>query len=90
MRAVEVMLEYIVKYQNNVTSSFLLTKAMSSIIEKGISITALCNSNVLMYKFDFDEWPSVSTNQDTVSKPYHGDIFHIREHWMDVFPEAKY
>jgi acyl-CoA thioesterase len=78
VRAVEVMIEYIVKYQNDPTSSFLVVNCLHTILEKGISLTSLCNSKVFMHSFDFDEWASVSTSNKTVMKPYHGDIFTLR------------
>jgi len=83
------IIEYIIKYQNNSSSSHLFTKNLPMIIEKGIEITALLNSNIFSYTFDYDEWPSTHTNADEYIRPYSESIFNIRQHYKSVFPEAE-
>ena len=61
-RAVSAILDYIIKYQNNYISAFLFTKNFSTILEKGIELTELLSSDVFLYNFDLDEWPSTHTN----------------------------
>ena len=38
VRAVDIILNYVIKYQNNISSSYLLNKSMPEIIEMGISV----------------------------------------------------
>lgn len=57
-RAVEAIICYLVKYQNNFITSWMFNNSLPDIIEKGIPITNLLKSNIFNYKFDFDEWPS--------------------------------
>jgi hypothetical protein len=48
------------------------------ILEKGIAITDLLNSNIFRFEFDFDEWPSAHTNNEEFLRPYHGNILKLR------------
>jgi hypothetical protein len=54
VRAVSLMIEYIIKYQNTYISSFLFKKNIPELLEKGIKLTDLFNSNVFSYTFDYD------------------------------------
>jgi len=78
VKAVNLMLDYIVKYQNNFVSSFLFRFNLGEILEKGIRITALLHSNVFRVVFDFDDWPSNHPNDEYMIKPYNESYFHIR------------
>ena len=44
VKAVQIMIEYIVKYQNNFISSFLFKKILPELIEKGLRLENLYNS----------------------------------------------
>ncbi len=57
VRAVQEIIKYIVKYQNNFVSSFLFLKNFPTLLDKGISIKPLLDSQVFNYEFDLDEWP---------------------------------
>jgi len=43
-----------------------------------------------MFNFDYDEWPTNSTNNEFIQKPYSGSIFEIRHQFDKIFPEEKY
>lgn len=90
VRAVSIIIEYICVYQNSFISSFLFKKIMPDLIEKGISIASLMNSNVFNYEFDFDEWPATHTNSDEDLRPYNDSIFMLRKHYKTVFPEEEF
>ena len=47
--AVNEIINYIVKFQNSFTSSYLFTKNMAEMIETGICISELLNSDVFHY-----------------------------------------
>mgnify|MGYP006893254200 CR=1 FL=1 len=83
-------MEYIVKYQNDFVSSFLFSRNLPSMIEKGIEVKELLQSNVFSYSFDFDEWPSSHNNSDEISRPYNENMFMLRKHYKIVFPEEDY
>ena len=57
-RAVERIIAYLVSYQNNFYSHFLFLKNLPTIMQKGIYVEHLLNSNIINYTFDYDEWPS--------------------------------
>jgi hypothetical protein len=59
-------------------------------VEKGILIKDLLNSNVFAFVFDFDEWPSVHTNRETYMRPYNGELFAIRKSYRMIFPEPEF
>lgn len=79
MKAVETMTRYICEYQNNYVSSYLFRKNLPIFLEKGIETTPLLDSEVFTRKFDFDEWPSSHTNEDTALRPYNGSMFGVRD-----------
>ena len=46
VRAVDKMIEYVVKYQNNYTSSYLFLKNLPKLIAKDIKISNLLSSDI--------------------------------------------
>lgn len=51
------MIDYIIRFQDNYVSSFLFNKNFTKLQAKGISVAELLNSNVFIYKFDYELWP---------------------------------
>ena len=90
VKAVDKMVEYIVEYQNNFVSSYLFLKNLPVFLEKVIHCHELLNSEVFSRKFDFDEWPSSHTNEDSILRPYTGSIFKVRHAYKDVFHEEEF
>ena len=71
-------------------SSFLFNKNFPSLIEKGIEVKPLLDSNVFTYDFDFDEWPSTHNNPETYLRPFNENLFMIRRFYRTVFPEDEF
>ena len=71
-------MDYIVQFQNNYISSFMFNKNLPNIVEKGIPISHIIESNVFMFEFDYDEWPMTHYNEETVIRSYNQSIFSIR------------
>ena len=46
VRAVDIILNYMIKYQNNVSCSYLLVRILPQIIEMGIEVRELCDSKI--------------------------------------------
>lgn len=90
VKAVETMTKYICTYQNNFTSSYLFKKNLPIFLEKGIECFSLLNSEVFSRNFDFDEWPSSHTNEETAIRPYNGSMFAVRHAYKNVFHEEEY
>ena len=58
VRAVVLMIDYIVKYQNNYSSSFLFQKNLPVIFAlDGIQVGKLLSSRVFKMEIKCDEWP---------------------------------
>jgi len=56
----------------------------------GISVRELLDSDVFNYHFDFDQWPSVHTNDDLRLRPFSGSLFDLRSQYSKIFPEEEY
>ena len=78
------------KYQNNYVSSYLYIKNFSELLIKGIKVKPLMDSEIFVYKFDFDEWPSTHVDDNKYTRPYNGSIFDIRESYRDIFWEPSF
>lgn len=89
IRAVSVMIDYIVKFQNSYVSSYLFNKNLPELLEKGIRVSHLFESQIFCYTFDLEEWPSSHMNKDHVMKPYNNSLFDLRQHYQSVFPEFE-
>ena len=84
------IIEYIVKFQNNYVSSFLFKNNFFTLIDKGIAVSPLLNSNIFCYQFDYDEWPSTHFDQETYLRPFNGSIFGLRGAYNQVFYEERF
>ena len=84
------MIDYIVKFQNNFVSSFLFQKSFPILLQRGISLHDLLDSKVFRIVFDYDDWPSGSTNGDEVTRGFNSSIFDLRYSYRSVFPEETF
>ena len=48
-------------------------------------MAGLFGSAILVRKFDYDTWPSVSDNHDKIIAPYSQSVFKLRAHFGRVF-----
>jgi hypothetical protein len=87
--AVDSIIKYIVKYQNNYSSSYLFKKNLPSIMDMGVEVQYLFDCKVFSFDFDYDEWPSTHTNEEMYMRPYNYSIYSIRQHYKTVFPEEE-
>jgi hypothetical protein len=83
-------MKYIVKYQNNYSSSYLFKKNLPTIMKMGVEVAELFDSKVFSFDFDYDEWPSTHTNDEMYMRPYNNSIYSIRQHYKTVFPEEEF
>lgn len=90
VRAVSYIINYIVKYQNNFSSSFLFLKNMAMIFDKGIKVCSLLESNVFKLQVASPNWPDVHTNDKLCLRPYNGSIFDIQNHYKAIFKEKEF
>lgn len=87
VRAIDLIIGYCVIYQNVYISSFLFKKNMHLIFEKGIEIKALLDSKIFNMEFEYEEWPAIHVNNETVRRPYNNSIFKLRTEYEKLFPE---
>jgi len=73
------MIDYIITYQNSFVYAHLFEKNLVELMEKGVDMTKLFNSNVCNYDFDFDEWPTTSSDTTKILAPYNGSMFKLRD-----------
>lgn len=87
--ALNEIIGYIVKYQNNFVHSYLFEHNFIRLIELNIYIKDLLESDVFCHQFDFDdnEWPQIHTNNEKMITYYNGEIFDIRRQYGKVFKE---
>lgn len=60
------------------------------LIEIGIKIENLLNSEIFCYNFDMDEWPTMHWNDSEEIRPYNKSIFQLRKNYFTVFPEDEF
>jgi len=85
--SVKVILEYIIKHQNSFSSNFLFFKNFQVILEKGLEISDLLNTNIFNYEFDYDGWPTTHNSKSKELRPYNDNFFDLRDKYEKVFPE---
>jgi len=90
IRAVGLCIDYIVKFQNNFVSSFILNKNLPVIMSKGIAVSHLLKSKVYCIDFDFDDWPSTHFNDEKCIRGYDGSFFQLRYKYKELFPEDRF
>lgn len=91
VRAVVLMIDYIVKYQNNYSSSFLFEKNLPVIFAlDGIQVGKLLSSRVFKMEIKCDEWPQIHTNDKSYLRPYNGSLFTVHENYKTCFPEKEF
>jgi hypothetical protein len=78
VKAVNLLIAYIVKYQNNFVSSYLFLKNLPILMDKGISLHDLLDSKVFSVVFDFDAWPGNHNDDEECIRAYNGSFFDIR------------
>lgn len=79
------MMKYIKKYQNNYTSFYLFNLNFQIILEKGIDVSGILDSNIFTYQIDYEEWPSTHTDNSRLVEPFNDSIFNIRNQYHKIF-----
>ena len=78
IRSVNLMIKYIITYQNKFVYAHLFEKNLVDLIEKGVEMTNLFKSAIFNYTFDYDEWPTTSSDTTTMLEPYNKSMFKLR------------
>jgi hypothetical protein len=61
-------------------------------MEKGIEINKLICDESMIFKipFDFDDWPGIHTDEETLIRPYNDSYYNVKFHYKSCFPEEEY
>jgi hypothetical protein len=73
------MISYIVKYQNKYCFSFLFEESLILMINKGVKVTELLESDVFCHELEFENWPAIHTDPTSTIMPYNGSIFQLQD-----------
>ena len=49
----------------------------------------LLHSKIMNFEFDFEEWPSMHTVDETILRPYNDSIYDLRLAYTKIFPEPE-
>jgi len=85
IRSVNLMIEYIIGFQNSYVYANLFKNNFVDLINKGVTLAPLLKSRIFNHTFDFDEWPSTNSNTTSMLKAYNGSIFDIRHMYPVIF-----
>jgi hypothetical protein len=86
IKSVDLMINYIVKYQNSYVYANLFKYNLVDLIERGVHVSKLVDSHIINYAFDFVEWPSTHKNTKRIFGPYNKSVFRLRKRYRYVFP----
>lgn len=89
MRGIKLILDYIIKYQNSYVHSYLFKDNFVKLMDIGVEVTDLLNSNVFVYRFDFHEWPSIHNSNAECLKTYNKTIFELKQSYLEVFSDLE-
>lgn len=76
------IINYIIKYQNNHISGFMLKNVVPTLIERGLPVKPLFDSAVFRYTFEVDEWPTNHHNDAEELRPFNENIFLLNKFYM--------
>ena len=60
------------------------------ILNKGIIISNLLNSDVFKLYFKNENWPDTHHCKDTAFMPFNGQLFSLADHYEDIFTEKRF
>lgn len=70
IRSVNLMIDYIVAYQNSYYYCHLFNYNAVELLNKGVLMTKLFSSKIFNHTFDYDEWPSTNSNVQKQMSPF--------------------
>ena len=83
--AANMIIEYIQKYQNSYVFLFLFQDNFIKLIEKGIKLSELLQSDIFCHQFDFEDWPLIHQDDSYCMAPYNDSIFQLRGKYSKTF-----
>ena len=89
IRAVSIIIDHVIKYQDNFVSAYLFKHNLIALMDKGVSVNQLFKGNIFVSEFEYDEWPGSHTELQKLIRPYNGSIFDIRNKYREVFGDIR-
>lgn len=84
---VNMMVEYIVKYQNSYIFSNLITDNVVQMITKGITLSPLFRSDLVLHPINYNDWPEKSETEKDMLIPYNESKLTLRYKYPQIFKE---
>lgn len=88
IRALNSIIGYIVEHQNHYAFSFLFQDTLISLLQKGIKVTQLLQSDIFEHTFELESWPAIHTDPESRMKPYSGSVFQLKDQYNNVFHDV--
>ena len=85
IRSVNLMIDYIIHFQNNFAYAHLFQHNIVDLLNKGVQMTPLFKSKIFSHTFDYDEWPGTHQNTDKMLAPYNNSVFKLRYEYPAVY-----
>lgn len=85
IRSINLMIDYICQFQNSYVFCHLFEHNLVELINKGVDMENLFNSNVLKHEFAYENWPDMHINETKMREPYNKSIFALRDSYMEIF-----
>jgi hypothetical protein len=85
MTCVNLMVEYVVKHQNNYVYTNLFQKNIVQMMIQGITLTPLLDSEIFLKNITFNEWPEKSALDEKYMVPYNESKLTLRYKYPQVF-----
>lgn len=86
IRAVSLIIDHIVNYQDSYVSYRLFSSNFLDLMRKGLTLTPLLCSNIFYKKLEFEDWPTAHTDLEKMLVPYSGSLFEMRHSYDEIFP----
>ena len=78
IRSVNVMIEYMCRFQNKWVFANLFDNNLVTLISKGVTLSPLFESDIFQHKIEYAEWPSAHRDTTKKLKPYDESLFDLR------------
>lgn len=85
IRSVNLMINYIIKFQNSFAYAHLFQHNIVDLLNKGVQMTPLFKSKIFINVFDYDEWPGTHHNTNKMLAPYNNSVFKLRYEYPCVY-----
>lgn len=87
IQSLNLMIDYITKYQNKAVYSHIFAGNLVTMLQKEVRCKALFESQILSMPISFFEWPSLNEDTSKCYAPFNGSMFKLRYEYPNLFPK---